>query len=98
MVSGLSHATNGAPSTGQQHHGISLGAGHSESIATGAAGNGAPPSRGLSASPATIAGYFRWKGAIDRIAALVLLLPGVPLMLILILVVRLTSRGAAIYH
>lgn len=43
------------------------------------------------------AGYFRWKYALGRVIALVLLVPGLPLMAICMIAVRLTSRGPAIF-
>ena len=42
--------------------------------------------------------YFRWKEFIERSAALILLIPGLPLMGLLALLVRLHSRGPAIYR
>jgi lipopolysaccharide/colanic/teichoic acid biosynthesis glycosyltransferase len=42
--------------------------------------------------------YFRWKGTIDRVAAAVLLLPGLPLIALLVALVRLTSKGPGIYR
>ncbi|HEX5103459.1 MAG TPA: sugar transferase, partial [Pirellulaceae bacterium] len=41
--------------------------------------------------------YFRLKPWLDRALAALLLLPGLPLMGILILLVRLTSRGPGVY-
>ncbi len=54
-------------------------------------------SAALPASPIVPAPFFRWKGYFDRLAALVLLIPGLPLMLVLVVLVRLTSRGPGIY-
>jgi lipopolysaccharide/colanic/teichoic acid biosynthesis glycosyltransferase len=42
--------------------------------------------------------YFRRKAILDRTLAILLLLPGLPLIGILVLLVRLTSRGPGIYH
>jgi lipopolysaccharide/colanic/teichoic acid biosynthesis glycosyltransferase len=42
--------------------------------------------------------YFRWKGPLDRCMAVILLIPGVPLIGLLIALVRATSRGPAIYR
>jgi lipopolysaccharide/colanic/teichoic acid biosynthesis glycosyltransferase len=42
--------------------------------------------------------YFRWKAVIDRICASLLLAPGLPLIALMVLVVRLTSRGPGIYR
>lgn len=41
--------------------------------------------------------YFRFKGIIDRILTVALLVPGLPLTALLVLLVRLTSRGPGIY-
>jgi lipopolysaccharide/colanic/teichoic acid biosynthesis glycosyltransferase len=46
----------------------------------------------------TTADYFRWKGPFDRIAATALLLPGLPLIALLVVLVRLSSKGPAIYR
>ena len=46
----------------------------------------------------TPAPYFRWKGLFDRCAAAVLLIPGLPLIALLVLLVRNTSRGPGIYR
>lgn len=45
-----------------------------------------------------ISRYFGWKGALDRIAAAVLLVPGLPMICFLVLLVRLSSRGPGIYR
>jgi lipopolysaccharide/colanic/teichoic acid biosynthesis glycosyltransferase len=42
--------------------------------------------------------YFRWKGIIGRVLALILLVPGVPIMGVLVLLVRLTSKGPGIHR
>jgi lipopolysaccharide/colanic/teichoic acid biosynthesis glycosyltransferase len=42
--------------------------------------------------------YFRWKGILDRAAAAVLLVPGLPIIALLVLLVRLTSPGPGIYR
>ncbi len=103
MVSGLNHTANGAHTNGHHdaahHEAAHHGTGQQESTALRPAANGTPNAH--NPAPPTdlrMAGYFRWKGAVDRLAAAVLLVPGVPLILILILVVRLTSRGTAIYR
>jgi lipopolysaccharide/colanic/teichoic acid biosynthesis glycosyltransferase len=44
------------------------------------------------------AGYFRWKPHVSRVLAALLLIPGLPLIGLLCLVVRITSRGPAIYR
>ncbi|MFM2095710.1 MAG: hypothetical protein RIS70_2834, partial [Planctomycetota bacterium] len=44
-----------------------------------------------------IAPYFAWKGILDRLVAVMLLIPGLPMMAALVLLVRLTSRGPGIY-
>jgi lipopolysaccharide/colanic/teichoic acid biosynthesis glycosyltransferase len=41
--------------------------------------------------------YFRWKGALDRIIALVLLVFAAPLIGLLVICIRLSSRGPGIY-
>lgn len=41
--------------------------------------------------------YIPWKSAIERMTAAILLVPGLPLMALLILLVRLTSKGPGIY-
>jgi lipopolysaccharide/colanic/teichoic acid biosynthesis glycosyltransferase len=60
----------------------------------------APPSPSPAASSSHVqpASYFRWKPAIDRFLALVLLLPGLPVIGLLMLLVRLTSRGPGLYR
>jgi lipopolysaccharide/colanic/teichoic acid biosynthesis glycosyltransferase len=42
-------------------------------------------------------GYYFWKGAIDRLLALLLLIPGLPLIGILVALIRLTSKGPGVY-
>ncbi len=44
------------------------------------------------------AAYFRWKGLLDRCLAAALLVPGLPIIALLVLLVRLTSRGPGIYR
>jgi lipopolysaccharide/colanic/teichoic acid biosynthesis glycosyltransferase len=58
------------------------------------------PQAASAARPAGIkpASYFRWKGSLDRFAAAALLVPGLPLIALLVIVVRLTSRGPGIYR
>ncbi|MBI3466175.1 MAG: sugar transferase [Planctomycetes bacterium] len=41
--------------------------------------------------------YFRWKGWVDRTWAALLLVPGLPVIALLVAVVRLTSRGPGIF-
>ena len=43
-------------------------------------------------------GYFRWKGLIDRTLAAGLLLPGLPLIGLLVALIRLTSKGPGVYQ
>ncbi|HUE69825.1 MAG TPA: sugar transferase [Pirellulaceae bacterium] len=45
-----------------------------------------------------VSNYFRWKGILDRGIAVMLLLPGLPLMGILIALLRLTSKGPGVYR
>jgi lipopolysaccharide/colanic/teichoic acid biosynthesis glycosyltransferase len=42
-------------------------------------------------------GYYFWKGALDRTLALILLIPGLPLIGILVALIRLTSNGPGVY-
>ena len=51
------------------------------------------PTNGFTPAP-----YFRWKGVIGRTLAAVLLIPGLPMIGLLVLVVRLTSRGPGIHR
>lgn len=46
----------------------------------------------------TPSAYFRWKAVIDRLLAAILLIPGLPIIGLLVLLVRLTSRGPGIYR
>jgi lipopolysaccharide/colanic/teichoic acid biosynthesis glycosyltransferase len=41
--------------------------------------------------------YFTWKGAFDRAVAAILLVPGLPLIGLLVLLIKATSRGPGIY-
>jgi lipopolysaccharide/colanic/teichoic acid biosynthesis glycosyltransferase len=54
-----------------------------------------PPRR---ASGATIRRYFRWKMPLERVSAAILLVPGIPLIGLLSLCMRATSRGPGIYR
>ena len=45
-----------------------------------------------------VSAYFRWKGIFDRGLAAVLLVPGIPLIGLSIVLVRLTSKGPGIYR
>lgn len=49
-------------------------------------------------APVTPSSWFRWQAVRCRVAAAVLLLPALPVMGLLVLVVRLTSRGPGIYR
>jgi lipopolysaccharide/colanic/teichoic acid biosynthesis glycosyltransferase len=42
--------------------------------------------------------FFRWKSAVDRTLAALLMIPALPIMAVLGLLIRLTSRGPAIYR
>lgn len=42
-------------------------------------------------------GYFKWKGILDRALAMVMLIPGIPLIGLSSLLMRLTSKGPGIY-
>lgn len=48
-------------------------------------------------TPVSLSPYFRWKKGGDVIAAGLLLVPGIPLILFLALLVKITSKGPAIY-
>jgi lipopolysaccharide/colanic/teichoic acid biosynthesis glycosyltransferase len=48
-------------------------------------------------APVAPTNYFRFKFVLDYLLATLLLLPGLPIMLFFICLVRITSRGAAIY-
>jgi lipopolysaccharide/colanic/teichoic acid biosynthesis glycosyltransferase len=50
------------------------------------------------ADPPKVPSYFRWKGAFDRVAAAILLVPSLPLIGILALVMRLSSGGSGIFR
>jgi lipopolysaccharide/colanic/teichoic acid biosynthesis glycosyltransferase len=57
-----------------------------------------PPAReSLAETGIAPAPYFRWKRGVDFLAAVVLLVPALPLIGLLVLLVRLTSRGPGIY-
>jgi lipopolysaccharide/colanic/teichoic acid biosynthesis glycosyltransferase len=49
-------------------------------------------------SDAKVASYCSWKGGLDRIAAAILLVPGLPVIGVLALLVRLTSPGPGIFR
>jgi lipopolysaccharide/colanic/teichoic acid biosynthesis glycosyltransferase len=54
----------------------------------------------LPASPrqrTSVARYCHWKGALDRVLALVLLVPGLPIMGVLVVITRLSSPGPGIF-
>jgi lipopolysaccharide/colanic/teichoic acid biosynthesis glycosyltransferase len=51
-----------------------------------------------SKSDLRVSGYFAWKGLLDRAVALLLLIPGLPMIGVLVLLVRATSRGPGIYR
>ena len=42
--------------------------------------------------------YFRWKAVFDRVFAILLLIAGLPLIALLVVLVRLTSRGPGLYR
>ena len=46
----------------------------------------------------SLSAYFRSKAIFDRVLAVLLLAPGLPLIALLVLLVRLTSRGPGIYR
>jgi lipopolysaccharide/colanic/teichoic acid biosynthesis glycosyltransferase len=49
------------------------------------------------AATARLAPYFRWKPILDGVLAVALLAPGLPLLLFLVILVRVTSPGPAIF-
>ncbi len=49
------------------------------------------------ANPPVVAPYIAYNGLLARVAALVMLVPGLPLIAMLVVLVRLTSRGPGIY-
>ena len=49
------------------------------------------------ASSIEVSSYFRWKGILDRALAAVLLVPGIPIIVLSVALVRLTSKGPGIY-
>ncbi len=69
----------------------------SKTSAAGHEGADSPSGRTAS-SPTRRARYHRWKGLIGRILAAVLLVPGLPIIGLLIVLVRLTSPGPGIYR
>jgi lipopolysaccharide/colanic/teichoic acid biosynthesis glycosyltransferase len=50
------------------------------------------------AKPTFERGYFRWKMPLERVCAAILLVPGLPLIGLLALLMRATSRGPGIYR
>jgi lipopolysaccharide/colanic/teichoic acid biosynthesis glycosyltransferase len=62
-------------------------------LATEDAGQEPPRQDGITPRP-----YLRWKGLLDRCLAASLLVPGLPVIGLLVLLVRLTSRGPGIYR
>lgn len=44
------------------------------------------------------ASFLDWKGILDRIAGALLLIPGIPIIAVLVVLVRLTSRGPGIFR
>ena len=41
--------------------------------------------------------YHHWKSILDRTTAMLLLIPGVPMIAVLMVLIKITSRGPAIY-
>jgi lipopolysaccharide/colanic/teichoic acid biosynthesis glycosyltransferase len=61
----------------------------------------APPATWPPTTPSpdlAVSRYFRWKPALGRFLAVLMLLPGLPLIGLLLLLVRLTSRGPGLYR
>jgi lipopolysaccharide/colanic/teichoic acid biosynthesis glycosyltransferase len=63
-----------------------------------AAGSGHASSRQYCTAGVQPSGYFRWQAVRCRLAALVLMVPASPLIALLVVLVRLTSRGPGIYR
>ena len=57
---------------------------------------GSSCSSGL-ATKTPLSAYLRWKSVLDRAVALVLLIPGLPMIGLLVILIRLTSRGPGVY-
>jgi lipopolysaccharide/colanic/teichoic acid biosynthesis glycosyltransferase len=53
---------------------------------------------GIESASVSCARYFGWKGLISRFCGLLLLIPALPLTALLVLLVRLTSRGPGLYR
>ncbi|MCE9551779.1 MAG: sugar transferase [Planctomycetes bacterium] len=47
---------------------------------------------------ATTPSYFKWTGWLNRVLAAILLVPGLPMILVLMVLMRLSSRGPGIYR
>jgi lipopolysaccharide/colanic/teichoic acid biosynthesis glycosyltransferase len=45
-----------------------------------------------------VSSYFLWKGVLDRTLAIILLLPGLPLIGLLVAMIRLSSKGPGVYR
>ncbi len=58
----------------------------------------APSWRVPTADPLRPPAYFRWKVILDRTLAALLLAPGLPMIVLMVLLVRLTSRGPGIFR
>ena len=54
--------------------------------------------RCIQRQPVPLRPYFHWKGMFDRVAAAALLIPGLPMIAVLVLLIRLTSKGPGIYR
>lgn len=55
-------------------------------------------SRAVPTKEASLPAYLRWKSLLDRAAAVMLLIPGLPMICLLVILIRLTSRGPGVYH
>lgn len=51
-----------------------------------------------SASAPSVSNYFSWSGLLSRATGWLLLIPGLPITALLVVLVRLTSKGPGIYH
>src|SRR5262245_23382318 len=95
MVNGLNHATNGVHINARDHGAVRR---NPRSIASQHVGPTDDPVGPQASAEVHVVGYARWKGVVDRLAAIGLLVPGIPLILLLVLAVRITSRGRAMYR
>ena len=60
--------------------------------------SGNRPAAETTSAKIEVSSYFYWKGIIGSMVTVILLIPGIPIMMALIVLVRLTSRGPGIYR